>query len=71
MNADAISDYGMILNCTLQKLQAAHPGLYPDGLPRTVQRRVKIWRAERAHEMVFGALSDASSQVVSRMVESE
>jgi hypothetical protein len=47
----------------LQKLQASHPGLYPDGLLRTVQRRVKIWRAERAHEMVFGALSDSSPRV--------
>jgi hypothetical protein len=55
----------------LQKLQAAHPGLYPDGLLRTVQRRVKIWRAERAHEMVFGALSDASPQVVPQRVEAE
>lgn len=55
----------------LQKLQASYPGLYPDGLLRTVQRRVRIWRAERAHEMVFGAPSDAPPQAVSRMMEAE
>ena len=27
----------------LERLQAAHPGEYPDGLLRTVQRRVKVW----------------------------
>jgi hypothetical protein len=39
----------------LEKLQAHQPGGYPEGLLRTLQRRLKIWRAERAHEMVFGA----------------
>jgi hypothetical protein len=39
----------------LEKLQAEQPGDYPDGLLRTLQRRLKIWRAERAHEMVFGS----------------
>lgn len=38
----------------LEKLQAEQPCDYPDGLLRTLQRRLKIWRAERAHEMVFG-----------------
>ena len=36
--------------------QAAHPGEYPDGLLRTVQRRVKVWRKEKATAMVFGVL---------------
>ncbi len=39
----------------LSKLQATHPGTHPDGLLRTVQRRLKIWRAEIARELVFGA----------------
>jgi hypothetical protein len=39
----------------LEKLQAEQPGNYPDGLLRTLQRRLKIWRADRAHEMVFGS----------------
>ena len=40
----------------LERLQAAHPGEYPDGLLRTVQRRVKGWRREKATAMVFGEL---------------
>ena len=37
----------------LERLQAAHPGGYPDGLLRTVQRRLKGWRAEKARALVF------------------
>lgn len=36
----------------LQRLQAEHPGDYPDGLLRTVQRRMKGWRAQRALTLV-------------------
>ena len=39
----------------LCRLQAAHPDAYPERLLRTVQRRVKIWRAELARSLVFGA----------------
>jgi hypothetical protein len=38
----------------LMRLQAAYPGRYPDGLLRTVQRRLKVWRGEIACELVFG-----------------
>ncbi|MDU6671324.1 MAG: transposase family protein [Bradyrhizobium sp.] len=38
----------------LDRLQAEHPGEYPDRLVRTVQRRLKIWRSAVAHELVFG-----------------
>lgn len=31
-------------------------GQYPDQLLRTLQRRLKIWRKEKAHAMVFGAM---------------
>lgn len=37
----------------LEKLQAEQPGDYPDGLIRTVQRRLKTWRSEYAHALVF------------------
>jgi hypothetical protein len=37
-----------------ERLQEAHPGLFPDGQLRTVQRRVKTWRHALAHKMVFG-----------------
>lgn len=38
----------------LERLQSIYPGEYPDGLIRTVQRRVKAWRRDRAHRMIFG-----------------
>lgn len=38
----------------LSKLQIAHPDAYPDGLLRTVQRRLKVWRAAMARELVLG-----------------
>ena len=38
----------------LVQLQAAYPGRYPDGLIRTVQRRLKVWRGEIASALVFG-----------------
>src|SRR3546814_15145870 len=41
----------------LDKLQAVHPGEHPDALLRTVQRRLKIWRAEQAHQLVFGPMA--------------
>ena len=37
----------------LERLQAAHPGGHPNGLLRTVQRRLKGWRAEKARALVF------------------
>ena len=37
----------------LEKLQAEQPGDYPDGLLRTVQRRLKVWRSEQARALVF------------------
>jgi hypothetical protein len=38
----------------LEKLQTEQPDSYPDGLLRTLQRRVKEWRRHVAHSMVFG-----------------
>ncbi|NEI74520.1 hypothetical protein GR212_33780 [Rhizobium lusitanum] len=37
-----------------ERLQSIYPGEYPDGLIRTVQPRVKGWRRERAHRIIFG-----------------
>ncbi len=39
----------------LERRQATYPGRHPDGLLRMVQRRPKIWRAEQARTLVFGA----------------
>jgi hypothetical protein len=38
----------------LERLQAEYPGMYPDGLLRTCQRRLKEWRRETALQLVFG-----------------
>lgn len=49
----------------LDRLQAGHPGEYPDGLVRTVQRRLKLWRSALAHELVFGRDQGASCEAAS------
>ncbi len=55
----------------LDQLQAEHPGLYPDGLLRTVQRRLKIWRADRAKQLVFaGAMLPHMTAAATRMLGS-
>src|ERR1700680_1905515 len=38
-----------------ERLRGQQPGIFPDGQLRTLQRRLKEWRRERAHKMVFGA----------------
>ena len=40
----------------LDRLQAERPEEYPDHLLRTLQRRMKIWRTETAHTLVFGPM---------------
>ena len=37
----------------LERLQKEQPGTYPVGQIRTLQRRVKGWRSEIAHKLVF------------------
>jgi hypothetical protein len=37
------------------RLHAEQPGAHSDGQLRTLQRRLKEWRREAAHRMVFGA----------------
>jgi hypothetical protein len=55
----------------LEKLQENQPGVYPEKLLRTLQRRVKVWRRERANDLVFGtgpntaaSLSDGNSETM-------
>ena len=38
----------------LERLQAQCPRVYPNRPLRTLQRRLKEWRREAAHQMVFG-----------------
>jgi hypothetical protein len=49
----------------LERLQAEHPGLYPEARLRTLQRRLKIWRFKIAHTMVFGGTNSGSALLVS------
>jgi hypothetical protein len=44
----------------LQRLQAQYPGAYPDGQLRTLQRRLKQWRAEMARGLILGTTSGAA-----------
>jgi hypothetical protein len=40
------------------RLQAAHPGVFPDGQLRTFQRRVKEWRRAAARRLVFASSAE-------------
>ena len=46
----------------LERLQQVYPGIYPDGLLRTLQRRLKAWRGEMARKMVFGTGDGADAK---------
>jgi hypothetical protein len=52
----------------LERLQAEYPGMYPDGLLRTCQRRLKECRREAALQLVFGT---APADVTGPMVDSD
>src|SRR5262245_49985458 len=47
----------------LERLQETYPGRYPNSLVRTVQRRLKIWRSELAHALVFGRAAQESNEL--------
>jgi hypothetical protein len=62
----------------LERLQTEHPGVYPEGRLRTLQRRLKGWRREAAHRMVFGtvpvdhrSLSDCGEECANGGVSSQ
>ncbi len=46
-----------------ERLQTEQPGVFPDGQLRTLQRRLKEWRREAAHRMVFGAATTGETPV--------
>ncbi|PSO09608.1 transposase, partial [Sphingobium sp. AEW4] len=46
----------------LERLQAEQPGNYPNGLLRTVQRRLKGWRTEKARALVFSHMPAVTSE---------
>ncbi len=51
-----------------ERLQGEQPGAYPAGQLRTLQRRLKGWRGEMAHKLVFGAAAAEPVQAPSRSV---
>jgi hypothetical protein len=46
-----------------ERLQTEQPGVFPDGQLRTLQRRLKEWRREVAHQLVFGAATNGETPV--------
>jgi len=51
-----------------ERLQGEQPGAYPAGQLRTLQRRLKGWRDEMAHKLVFGAAAAEPVQALLRSV---
>ena len=51
----------------LERLQDEQPGAYAVGLLRTLQRRLKGWRGDKAHELVFGATRAGSEPVLPQL----
>ena len=47
-----------------ERLQTEQPGVFPNGQLRTLQRRLKEWRREVAHQMVFGAATAGETPVL-------
>jgi len=46
----------------LNRLQDEQPGIFPDGQLRTLQLRLREWRKEIAHKLVFGVLQEGEPQ---------
>jgi len=46
----------------LARLQVEYPETYGEGLLHTFQRRLKIWRSQIAHTMVFGAMHSQQAE---------
>jgi hypothetical protein len=44
-----------------RRLQTEHPGVFPDNQLRTLQRRVRLWRMQRARQLVFGIQDGATA----------
>jgi hypothetical protein len=54
-----------------ERLQNERPGVFPDGQRRTLQRRLKAWRSEMAHKLVFGkAVGETAPSPTSLQAES-
>ena len=47
-----------------ERLEAAHPGRFTDGQLRTLQRRIKDWRAIMARKLVYACLEGSETQEI-------
>ena len=57
------SEPGVSAKELMDRLAAMFPDVYATKAQlRTLQRRVKVWRSERAKELIFGVLKQADSQ---------
>ena len=57
-----------------ERLRTEQPGVFPNGQLRTLQRRMKEWRREMAHQMVFGITTAGETPIqapVSRTPEQD
>jgi hypothetical protein len=58
-----INEPGVSAKELMNRLAAMFPDVYASkGQLRTLQRRVKVWRGERAKELIFGVLKHGDSQ---------
>ena len=55
----------------LDRLQGEQPGVYPDRLLRTLQRRVKDWRRELARKMILPAATGEATGVIAAATEAK
>lgn len=51
-----VAEPGVTGRQLLDRLQVLHPGEYPDSVSRTVQRRLRGWRQERAKALVLNTM---------------
>ena len=69
------SESGVSAKALMQRLAAMMPDVYsPTAQLRTLQRRVKAWRTERARQLIYGVLQQAgpnTSAATARDIESE
>lgn len=54
-----------------ERLQREHPGVFPDGQLRTLQRRLKDWRTQAARRLVFGVQDDTMRIMLPGKISSE
>jgi len=60
----AVTDPDATAKSLFERLEAAHPGRFTDGQLRTLQRRIKDWRAIMARKLVYACLESSETQEI-------